>query len=262
LVKGIGLRRDSSSVPKQLTVVAHSSLWHRAVHLLAKPSASQTLLFTADDGSHGRERWKSDGTAAGTVMGKDIRPGVGVGSNPQNLTAVGSTLYFTADDGLGGSALWKSDGSTKGTTMVRDFSPLQHADSSHIEQITDVNGTVFFGVVNAYPSGFVGDYDQAELWKTKGTFATTKDFGYSSANTYIDHLTESGGRLYFEARHVIDPDIGSAALFVSNLALTSASEIDYGPDTDLFDLTDVNGTLFYTWTYEPATDAPTACQPD
>src|SRR5262245_10749993 len=65
--------------------------------------------FAANDGSHGYELWKSDGTAAGTVMVKDINPGSG-GSSPSNLTNVNGTLFFTADDGTDGTELWKSDG--------------------------------------------------------------------------------------------------------------------------------------------------------
>ena len=42
------------------------------------------LYFSAYDGTNGNELWESDGTAAGTVMVKDINPGAD-GSYPVRL---------------------------------------------------------------------------------------------------------------------------------------------------------------------------------
>src|SRR5206468_3051891 len=63
-----------------------------------------TLFFSAEDALHGRELWRSDGTAAGTVLVKDILPGL-AGSNPNNLMDVNGTLFFSADNGVSGTEL-------------------------------------------------------------------------------------------------------------------------------------------------------------
>ncbi|NJK82121.1 MAG: hypothetical protein HC914_20605, partial [Chloroflexaceae bacterium] len=63
------------------------------------------VYFTADDGSSGRELWRSDGTAAGTVLVQDIYPGA-AGSDPQDIELVDGILYFTADTGVDGRSLW------------------------------------------------------------------------------------------------------------------------------------------------------------
>jgi ELWxxDGT repeat protein len=64
-----------------------------------------TLFFAANDGNHGMELWKSDGSAAGTVLVKDVNPG-SLDSDPGSLTVAGGHLFFPADDGVHGFELW------------------------------------------------------------------------------------------------------------------------------------------------------------
>lgn len=63
------------------------------------------LFFTAEDGIHGEELWRSDGTETGTNMVQDIFPGDS-GSEPWNLLVSGQRLFFVADDGVHGMELW------------------------------------------------------------------------------------------------------------------------------------------------------------
>src|SRR5262249_27264251 len=53
-----------------------------------------SLYFTADDGSHGVELWKTAGTAAGTLMVKDVNPGLTTPASdaPDSAISGGSSL--------------------------------------------------------------------------------------------------------------------------------------------------------------------------
>ena len=80
------------------------------------------LYFTVEDGTRGRELWKSNGTPAGTAMVKEIRPGAEDGIFGMFGTALGG-MYFIAGDGVSGLELWKSDGTSPGTVRVKNIAP-------------------------------------------------------------------------------------------------------------------------------------------
>jgi ELWxxDGT repeat protein len=167
-----------------------------------------TLYFDFDDGVHGDELWKTDGTVAGTQLVKDIN-GVSGGddssSSPQNFEVLGSELLFTADDGLGaGRELWVSDGTATGTVAIKHLVP--DTSSIDIEDFAVVNGTGYFTVGN----------DGTDLWKTDGTATGTMELG-TFDDVYFPGYGSSddtnappviGGDFFFEATTVSGENYG------------------------------------------------------
>jgi ELWxxDGT repeat protein len=115
--------------------------------------------FSAVDTASGTEFWMTDGTAAGTVMVKDINPGA-AGSSPASITRFGRFMIFSASDGTNGAELWRSDGTAAGTVMVADLRP--GASGSFPGRFKECNGSLFFEA-----NGGTGD----ALWKTDGITA-------------------------------------------------------------------------------------------
>jgi len=158
-----------------------------------------TAFFKADDGVHGFELWKTDGTLEGTELVKDIIPGGRSGlSSGNDMIAVENTLFFWTNDGVHGNELWKSDGTEVGTDLVKDITP--GGDGSYPYLRTDrmtmcsSGGLLFFGLRD--------DAGNAHrLWKSDGTeVGTVLVKGINpSGDPRPDEMCDFNGTLFFSA---------------------------------------------------------------
>lgn len=142
------------------------------------------LAWTADTGV---ELWRTDGSAAGTRLVKDINPGPSSGfvqkadftsSYRPDFTIFGDRLCFIASDGRHGFELWCTDGSEAGTTMLLDLLPgapglydfIAQTDSCGFSSPVAVNDHLFF--VACRPAE--EDEWVTYLWESDGTAKGTR----------------------------------------------------------------------------------------
>ena len=149
----------------------------------------QVMYFAADDGIHGKELWRSDGTASGTFMVKDVEPGA-ESSNPYEITKANGKLYFSATTLAYGVEPWVSDGTESGTQMLAAIVFSGHTSTP--AEFTALRNKVYF-------AASVNDYLDA-LWETDGTPAGTKlvkNLGTDAGGFLISQMVKTNGLLYF-----------------------------------------------------------------
>ncbi|WP_158502102.1 ELWxxDGT repeat protein [Vitiosangium sp. GDMCC 1.1324] len=146
--------------------------------------------FSATDGQHGVELWRTDGTTAGTFQLADINPGA-ASSQPTAFAELNGWVYFSANDGEHGAELWRTDGTTEGTVLVRDIALGK--SNSDPGSFTELGGKLYF-IATA------GGTQQ--LWRTDGTPVGTVRVGASliiKASPATRGLVRAGRTLFFAA---------------------------------------------------------------
>ena len=196
---GIDSKKDKSfiksfDITKDINVISSSYPYNynQNNHPSAFAIMNGVSYFAADDGINGRELWRSDGTAKGTHLYKDLNPGE-ASSNPSEITVVNNKLVFSAFSAAYGLELWVSDGTDAGSKMLMDATP--GPQSSRPVQIVPVGNDVFFLNIPDYTY-------RPQLWKVNsidGTGGLLLDAGELSVDAYIYQLREANGLLYFSA---------------------------------------------------------------
>ncbi|MCC7376190.1 MAG: hypothetical protein IT581_16145 [Verrucomicrobiales bacterium] len=153
---------DGHSAARVFARIPHggspNSYWNRPDNWMALGSKT---VFTASSLGSGIEPWVTDGTESGTVMLKDIFPGI-LDSNPGFLTRCGSEIFFFAGENEG-LALWKTDGTQGGTRRVKLFPSREGLISPTRAQGND---ELFFFIDKK-------EREPSRVWRSDGTEAGT-----------------------------------------------------------------------------------------
>lgn len=172
--------------------------------------------FAGNDPRYGLEPWKTDGTAAGTVMIGDFWPGTTGSYAFVQLELNGLLLMNISTPDLG-TELWASDGTAGGTTLLKDIAP--GPGGSYPSNFVKIGSVAYFSASD----GTTG----SELWKTDGTTAGTllvADLAPGFEGSTPEYLTPVGNGLYFTIRTSTGSNLyyttGSGATQVTGPGLT------------------------------------------
>ncbi len=128
-----------------------------------------SMYFSAEDGTSGRELWLSNGTTATTTRVADIAAGPAsglglLGAGEALGGVLNNVLYFGGDDSTNpGRNLWRTDGTTAGTFKLKE---LDAAGGGYPQGFVATPNRIFFTAQTAA--------DGRELWVTDGTAPGTQ----------------------------------------------------------------------------------------
>ncbi len=174
------------------------SLWNPEGQYATKSitDVNGTIFFFANDGIHGYELWKTDGTEAGTVMVKDIGDtDAGILPNDDvyaECIAIDGILYFVAYAEGSGHEVWRSDGTEDGTYMIGEAIAGNNF-STYPCNLCNAGGSLWFGAKSFNPISGIWRYDGSNLIQVSDAFQNR--WNQQSQNNFVWH----NGYAYFGA---------------------------------------------------------------
>jgi len=172
-----------------------------AGRLIPPTAAGRHLYFLADDGVHGRELWRSDGTPQGTLRISDFAsPSAFPLFDRPAVAESGDRAVFRAFDSAARPTLWSSQGTPQ--SMIRLADPCgkgcQFIAPARVSVLAEAGGKIFF-LGNDGVHGI-------EPWVTDGTRAGThmiRDIYSGPRSSKLDPVFissgSSEGTVYFDA---------------------------------------------------------------
>ena len=153
------------------------------------------ILFNYDDGKHGMELWKTDGTSTGTSLFADLNP------YPVNIKGGNSTLA-SFDFYLGSSYLNTDFVSFGGKTYFYANPNLMVTDGITLPTVFHANAAYYTGPkygIKEY-AGFLYFTVNSELWVTNGSYEfKLKTIDPSGSGTPLSEFNVCNGKLFFLA---------------------------------------------------------------
>jgi ELWxxDGT repeat protein len=148
------------------------------------------MFFTYDDGIHGEEIWRTDGTEAGTVLVKDINllNNGANGSFPNYLTLCNNKIFFIVTSPT--KSIWVTDGTEAGTIPLNAHPYLKSLNNYY--KLAVLNNEVYFNSGNE-------SINQYGLYKTNGTVAGTVFLKDCMSATSQGQFATLNNVLYFSA---------------------------------------------------------------
>src|SRR5687768_14948618 len=234
LLSGAGLLADintdtASSIPSQFTQFGDETLFMTTVH------PQRTL-------------WKTDGTAGGTSVVKQLPVHTDNSLVPLLMPALSDVALFFAPDAEHGNELWRTDGTQEGTYLLKDINPgaasSPRPPNPFAGQPQD-NAVVINDVLYFQASDGVHGH---ELWRSDGTVDGTyqvKEIVSGPSGSSISRQVVMNGVLYFAASGGVVGPSASTTLYRSDGTEGGTYAVTGGTFNAPREMTAVGNQLFF-----------------